>query len=67
MIWRCFSLLLLILGLIALQQGLRWAGQLELFAEESHILKEKDIEPAAMFYTECPQASQAEQILRGQL
>lgn len=51
-------------ALIGVQQGLRWAGQTGVLSRQSDLLKRQDLEPAAFFYTETPQALRAEKTVR---
>lgn len=62
--YRGTRILALLLGLLGLQQLLSGLWRLEIMTKQSMILKHDDIEPAALFYTDCPQARKAERILR---
>lgn len=57
---KVVSLLAFVAALVLLRLGiLLAAGGIETFGAQSALIREQAIEPAAMFYTESPQARQA--------
>lgn len=55
---------LFILGLVILQQGIAWGSSFGQLRQQTIIINERDIDPAALFYTESVIALSAEKQVR---
>ncbi len=65
---RCLVLLAFVAGVVLLREGIQLLdGHLAVRQEQARLILDHDLRPAAIFYTESPQALAAEKTLRRRL